>query len=191
MAEVLCDWTSLPSGTSPLKTWATHRQQVLHNKLLYDIHGVWVEVLLRSEAPPQAVGDVMEPEVWSEFKLDVSRVRNFGISYATLLNQIWTYASAQPTELRQEIALRLAEEILDGRGMCEQGKMTRLTNVLRGFHPALDDVVVLSVGEQLQNRMAVISAMPADERLAAAAAVFAELAIPAVEQGPWLEALVD
>lgn len=191
MAEVLCDWTSLPSGTSPLKTWATHRQQVLHSKLLYDIHGVWVEVLLRSEDPPQAVGDVMEPEVWSEFKLDVSRVRNFGISYATLLNQIWAYAVAQPTEMRQEIALRLAEEILDGRGMCEQGKMTRLTNVLRGFHPALDDVVVLSVGEQLQNRMAVIGAMPADERLPAAAAVFAELAIPTVEQGPWLEALAD
>jgi hypothetical protein len=191
MAEVLCNWTSLPSGTSPLHTWATHRQKVLHNKLLCDIHAVWVEVLLRSEAPPQAVGDVMEPEVWSEFKLDVSRVRNFGISYATLLNQIWTYAVAQPTEMQQEIALRLAEEILDGRGMCEQGKMTRLTNVLRGFHPALDDVVVLSVGEQLQNRMAVIGEMPVEERSAAAAAVFAELAIPAAEQGAWLEALAD
>jgi hypothetical protein len=121
----------------------------------------------------------------------VSRVRNFGISYATLLSQVWAYAVAQPTEMRQEIALRLAEEILDGRGMCEQGKMTRLTNVLRGFHPALDDIVVLSVGEQLQNRMAVIGAMPVEERSAAATAVFAELAIPAAEQGAWLEALAE
>jgi hypothetical protein len=69
--------------------------------------------------------------------------------------------------------------------------MTRLANVLRGFHSGLESIPVLSVREQLQNRMAVIGALPLAERRAAADAVFAELGIMGAEQDPWLEAVLE
>jgi len=164
---------------------------ILHwnDSLLQTIHVAWTECLLLSPEAPWT--KVFENDAWSEFRRDVDTVSNFGVTYAELLSCVWTYAKTQSADLHNEIAVRIAEEVLDGLGMCEQGKITRLTNVLRGFHPALDDIAVLSVGEQLQNRMAVISGMPAEERRAAADAVFAELGVPAADQEAWREAVLD
>lgn len=169
---------------------AAHWALFWNDTLLQSIHEAWTEALTSvKEWKPWT--EVLEDAGWAEFRHDVDTVSNFGVTYAELLMEVWYYAKKQPTDIKREIAVRLAEEVLDGLGMCEQGKMTRLTNVLRGFHPALDDVVVLSVGEQLQNRMAVISRLPAEERRAAADAVFAELGVPADEQGAWIDALGD
>ena len=164
---------------------------ILHwnDSLLQTIHVAWTECLLLSPEAPWT--KVFEADAWSEFRLDVDTVSNFGVTYAELLSCVWTYAKTQSADLQNEIAVRIAEEVLDGLGMCEQGKITRLTNVLRGFHPALDEISVLSVGEQLQNRMAVISGMPAEERRAAADAVFAELGVPAADQEAWREAVLE
>jgi hypothetical protein len=165
---------------------------ILHwnDSLLQTIHVAWAEALL-SAKPDDAWTEVFENAAWSEFKHDVDTVSNFGVTYAELLSCVWTYAKTRPADLQREIAVRIAEEVLDGLGMCEQGKITRLTNVLRGFHPALDEISVLSVGEQLQNRMAVISGMPAEERRAAADAVFAELGVPAADQEAWRDAVLE
>jgi len=169
---------------------AAHWALFWNNALLQSIHEAWTEALVSvKEWKPWT--EVLEEAGWAELRHDVDSVSNFGVTYSELLMEVWYYAKKQPADAKREIAVRLAEEVLDGLGMCEQGKMTRLTNVLRGFHPALDNVVVLSVGEQLQNRMAVISRLPAEERRPAANAVFAELGIPAADQGAWLEALAD
>jgi len=160
-----------------------------NDSLLQTVHEAWTEALVALQNAWKPWTEVLEEAAWSEFRHDVDTVSNFGITYSELLMMVWGYAETQPADTRREIAVRLAEEVLDGLGMCEQGKMTRLANVLHGFHPALDDVVVLSVGEQLQNRMAVISRLPVEERRAAADAVFAELDIPVEEQGAWTEAL--
>ena len=164
---------------------------ILHwnDSLLQTIHVAWTECLLLSPEAPWT--KVFETAAWTEFRHDVDTVSNFGVTYAELLSCVWSYAETQSADLQNEIAVRIAEEVLDGLGMCEQGKITRLTNVLRGFHPALDEISVLSVGEQLQNRMAVISGMPAEERRAAADAVFAELGVPAADQEAWREAVLE
>jgi hypothetical protein len=165
---------------------------ILHwnDSLVQMIHAAWAEALLSAKLD-DAWTEVLEDAAWTEFRHDVDTVSNFGVTYAELLSCVWSYAETQSAEIQKEIAVRIAEEVLDGLGMCEQGKITRLTNVLRGFHPALDDISVLSVGEQLQNRMAVISGMPAEERRAAADAVFAELGVPAEEQEAWREAVLE
>jgi hypothetical protein len=169
---------------------AAHWALFWNDVLLQSIHEAWTEAFVSVEEWKPWT-EVLETAAWTEFRRDVDSVSNFGVTYAELLMEVWHYAKKQPADTKKEIAVRLAEEVLDGLGMCEQGKMTRLANVLSGFHPALDDVVVLSIGEQLQNRMAVISRLPAAERTAAADAVFAELGVPADEQGAWLEALAD
>ena len=169
---------------------AAHWALFWNDTLLRSIHEAWTEAFV-SVAEWKPWTEVLESAAWAEFRHDVDAVSNFGVTYSELLMEVWYYAKKQPADAKREIAVRLAEEVLDGLGMCEQGKMTRLTNVLRGFHPALDNVVILSVGEQLQNRMSVISRLPAEERRAAADAVFAELGVPAEEQGAWVEALGD
>jgi hypothetical protein len=203
MARLLCAWTPEIGETAfPLESWTAHNHSNCIRgleKLLCDIHEAWAEALT---APPPAAAaandasypawsDVLESEAWDEFKHDVETVRNFGISYFSLLNSIWDYTKTQAADIGREILVRLAEEILDGIGMCEQGKMTRLANVLRGFHSALEDVSVLSVGEQLQNRMTVVSTLPLEERRAAAADVFAEFGVSAEDQVAWLEAALE
>jgi hypothetical protein len=129
--------------------------------------------------------------MFRELVNDVDRVTGFGTDYKTILDCVWSFAFSQSATAQREIMFRLIEEVMDGRGMCCQGKMSRLVNVLRGFDPALDDVPVLSISEQLQARMSVISTLPVAERPAAAATAFAELGIPEAEQAPWLEAALD
>ena len=88
---------------------------------------------------------------------------------------------------------RFQEEVRDGIGMCAQGKMTRLINVLRGFDEEVDEEggEVGPSREAFQNRFALLQGQTEDARRAGAAALFVEFAIPASEQGAWLEALMD
>ena len=196
MAAVVCKWNPeiRDSLNNPLYAWIEH--SLNQTPLLHSLHQAWATAL--AEGPGPHGWDVypewslvLETAAWEELKRDVAEVENFGVRYSKLLNSVWAYAVSRPTAAFKEIAIRLAEEVLDGRGMCEQGKMTRLANVLRGFHPALEDVPVLSVGEQLQNRMSVISLMPEGERVAAAEAVFGELGVNAEIRAIWLSAVMD
>ena len=76
--------------------------------------------------------------------------------------------------------------------MCAQGKMTRLINVLRGFDEEVDGGNEAGPSrEAFQNRFALLQGQTEDARRAGAAALFVEFAIPASEQGAWLEALMD
>ena len=165
----------------------------LHNHsymegLLISIRDVWFDSLT---FPPPYWALVLEEPLCDEFQLDLLITSNFDTTYFDLLQSIWAYACEQSLETRSQIAIRLAEEVVEGEGMCPQGKMSRLVNVLRGFHPELDTIPAVSVQEQLQSRMAIISAMPHAERASAATAVFAELSISEALQAEWMDALLE
>ena len=186
VAELLCNWNPALSSENFVSSWLHHWVTHQHDGLLNSIRNSWCEAIAAA-APWHRV---IEEPTWTEFRHDVYNTVNFDIRYGDLLRRIWDYALAHP-DATKEIGVRLAEEVLDGVGMCPQGKMTRLANVLRGFDARLESVSVLSTREQLQNRMSALRALPMEERKAAAEAVFAELSIPAEEQEPWLEALLD
>jgi hypothetical protein len=196
MTKLLCKWTP-GIGTTVFHTesWAAYTSSLYASELeetLYEIHAVWLATFKTSAEngePYPAWTEVLE--IWDEFKHDTATVKDFGTSYAVLLKNTWDYAKTQSKDIQREIAIRLAEEILDGLGMCEQGKMTRLANVLRGFYPALEYIATLSNREQLPHRMAVASRLPLEERRAAAVAAFTELGITAAEQVAWLEAVLE
>jgi len=157
---------------------------------LYDLHTRLQATWLSKPAHP-VLTRFFHDDVQMELMDDLERLVAFDCSYCDILCVVWTFMREQPHEPQQELHLRFAEEIVDGVGMCAQGKMTRLVNVLRGFDPALDEVPALSLKEQLQARMATVAALPLAERAAAAAAVFADLHISAEDQAPWVEALLD
>jgi hypothetical protein len=110
----------------------------------------------------------------------------FGVPYADILNRVWAYISAHTQY--DDLCLRLAQEVCEGRGMCSNGKMARLVNVLQGY----DETIEAEVPKELfQERIAALSKAPRETRAAAAAALFAEFIIPAEQQGIWMEALMD
>ena len=192
VAELLCNWNPAFSSDSHITSWLHYWVSHQHDTLLFSVRNTWCEALAGS-ATASATATwhrVIEEPVWTEFRYDVYNTENFDIRYGDLLCRIWDYALAHP-DVTKEIGVRLAEEVLDGVGMCPQGKMTRLANVLRGFDARLESVSTLTTREQLQNRMVTLRSLPLEERRAAAEAVFAELSIPAEEQEPWLDALLE
>jgi len=186
VAELLCNWNPAFSSEAHITSWLHYWVSHQHDTLLFSVRNTWCEAL----AGPATWHRVIEEPTWTEFRYDVYNTVNFDIRYGDLLQRIWDYALQHP-DVTKEIGVRLAEEVLDGVGMCPQGKMTRLANVLRGFDARLESVSSLSTREQLQNRMVTLRSLPMEERRAAAEAVFAELSIPAEEQEPWLDALLE
>ena len=109
--------------------------------------------------------------------------------YKRLIDGLWALVQQTPDpELRQELRCRVAQEVIESKGMCCEGHVSRLVNVMVGFDDAFNPPV--ATGEVLQNRMAAIAAKDLDTEIkqAEARSVFAELGIPEAEQAAWLEA---
>ena len=107
--------------------------------------------------------------------------------YKRVLDGLWAKIKVSP--VRQELEIRLWQEMLDSVGMCCDGHISRLTNVLSGFDDAF--APELSPAEKLQNRMAVISAMEGGIILqtAEALAAFKEFGVPRDQWEAWIDAL--
>jgi len=106
------------------------------------------------------------------------------LRYSILFNHLWSYIRSHPH--KEELVKRLAEEITDGVGVCPNGKLARLMNVVEGY---MEGVSTANPKELFQNRMAVIAKMEQVDRLKEATKAFQEFGIPEGERGPWLEAL--
>jgi len=107
--------------------------------------------------------------------------------YKRTLDGLWAKIKTSP--LRKELEIRLWQEMVDSLGMCGDGHISRLTNVLCGFDEAF--APQLSAAEQLQNRMAVIAGMEGGIilQVAEAMAAFKELKVPQEEWEAWVDAL--
>jgi len=107
--------------------------------------------------------------------------------YRRVLDGLWTKIKA--SKLRDELVIRLWQEMVDSLGMCCDGHITRLANVLCGFDDAF--APELSPAEKLQNRMAVISAMEGGiiKQTFEALSAFKEFNIPRDQWEAWVDAL--
>jgi hypothetical protein len=97
----------------------------------------------------------------------------------------------ETAELFEELVKRLWEECSESVGMCCDGHLSRLANVLVGFDETFRPPV--AVGEILQQKMAAIAELKLSPRhkLQRAMEVMEELKIPVEERAPWLEALEE
>ena len=107
--------------------------------------------------------------------------------YKRTLDGLWS--KIKTSALRQELEIRLWQEMVDSLGMCCDGHISRLTNVLCGFDDAF--APPLTPAELLQNRMSVIASMDADIilQIAEALAAFKELNVPEDQWEAWIDAL--
>lgn len=109
--------------------------------------------------------------------------------YGRLLEGLWALILQQPPETQHELLQRLWEEMSESVGMCCEGHIGRLVNVMVGFDESFKPKV--SLGEVLQTKIAAIAAMnvPTADKLTQARAFMTELAVPVEQQAPWLDAL--
>lgn len=126
-------------------------------------------------------GSVMQ-DVRKWYKAPMCRTADDKL-YRRALDGLWAHAKTKP-----EVVQRLWEECVDSVGMCCEGHISRLCNVLVGFDAAFKPVV--SVADMLQQKMAAIATKDAATHLKVgeAWAVFEELAIPMDQRMAWMEA---
>lgn len=92
-------------------------------------------------------------------------------------------------DTRKELYKRAFEECYEAVGMCCEGHISRLCNVMVGFDDSFKPPV--AIGELLQNAIAKIAASEKEtvEKIAEAQKVFSELNVPEADRVVWLEAL--
>ena len=132
--------------------------------------------------------------LWTEVEWDVKRCISFGYTYGLILERMVAKIDSKELEIQKELFRRLTEEIVEGVGLCAQGKMTRLANVLRGFDPEIDACVSpVPSREQFQNRFVVItkSMLPIPMQKELALQLMEECLIPEGEREGWLAALEE
>lgn len=91
-------------------------------------------------------------------------------------------------DTKQELYKRAFEECYESIGMCCDGHISRLCNVLVGFDEEFTPPIPF--GEILQNKMAAINALEIEtaEKIRQATAFFNEFDVPETERSAWLDA---
>ena len=115
----------------------------------------------------------------------------FGIKPWTALYKVCQWTWERPPEEKKEIFKRMLEEMYEGRDMCLQGKVSRIINILSGFHPHIR--IGLSGKELLQDRMAKLAlreGMDAELKIEEGRGILRDAAIPEEEWDTWLEPLI-
>jgi hypothetical protein len=108
--------------------------------------------------------------------------------YGRVLNSVWQYIKTSPDAA--DLKKILASEMKDNVGMCAQGNLSRLCNILSGY---LDGVEVneKSTTEILGERFAqLVEIENIDERTARARILLAELHVPDETWNDWLQAAI-
>jgi hypothetical protein len=109
--------------------------------------------------------------------------------YRRLLSALYTriIAISNP-DTRKELWRRFYEECEESVGLCCEGHISRLCNVLVGFED--DFAPPIPFGEILQNKMAAIASMeaPFEDKVKLAMAFFDEHKVPAAERSAWIDA---
>jgi len=198
-----------PVQRTELANFARDTQNI-HTRVVTQQTNTALEILLNTEVPPQqktvtethmcfmehiALGRIKTSlDVIGEVDRDVKRWYRTktcrtedDFLYKRTLDGLW--AKIKMSSLRQELEIRLWQEMVDSLKMCCDGHISRLTNVLCGFDDAF--APQLSPAEMLQNRMAVIAGMEGGIILQVAEAMnaFKELSVPEDQWEAWIDAL--
>lgn len=122
-------------------------------------------------------------------------MRKWGTTETVCEDQDWAYRKAlrglwATIKTNPELIRRLWEECLDSLGMCAQGHLSRLANVLVGFKEGV--AVPINPKELFQNEISLLAGkeMPHDLKEKEAIALMDTYKIPEVERQAWLDALV-
>jgi hypothetical protein len=110
--------------------------------------------------------------------------------YKATLRGLWAKIKTYEPELKGELVKRLFEEASEAVGLCADGHVGRLCNVLVGFDPEF--TCSLSPMEYFQNNIALIAGnihAPQSTKILQAKALMDEMKMPEEEREAWLDAL--
>ena len=200
-----------PEGVIDLKAFGVDRESV-HRSSVQDATQKAVNILIRRTIP-----DDMETlvEITLSFT-DTTAVRfrpaikdqalmvltddyyntvAFGQSYGDILNRVWAYIRTHSE--RGELVRRLSQEIVDGigprgTGVCVNGKMTHLVNILYSYDEEITAVMQNEAPsrEAFQAKFATLLNLPVNERKVAAVDIFNDYRIPEAERDEWLNPML-
>lgn len=189
-----------PEGSINLVAFANDPQNIHRSSVQNTTHKAVLTLLKRPVATEQqTVAEITEemkkigwrnPQnydmVLAELNSDYVFSEAFSVKYADVLDRVWSYIRTH--EHKDEIAYRLAQELYEGRGMCSNGKMARLVNVLQGYDETLH---VEPPRELFQDKIALLLNIPKETRETEAHKLFVEFNIPESEHAVWLEPLLE
>jgi hypothetical protein len=107
--------------------------------------------------------------------------------YGRVLDCVWQFISK--SDDKESLCAILRAELQDNVGMCMQGNLSRLCNVLSGY---LDDIKLSEtaaerLGREFPKLMEIVDAT---ERLSKAKAILTEVGLPRDEWSAWTDALI-
>jgi hypothetical protein len=106
--------------------------------------------------------------------------------YGKVLDSVWQYITDSPH--KTDLCKILGDEIVDSVGMCAQGNLSRICNVLSGY---LDGIKVKESTAETLGRMfpALMNIREKTERLEKAKKILMDYDVPQEQWGAWIEPL--
>ena len=191
-----------PPRQQPLAEFAADRQNV-HTRYTVDLVRKTVDQVLKIPVPDEYQTDTLKTvgEIILDCRLSKKAASQMTVRYcsddsvyqygpgiyARLLNAVWQFIKG--SEHKDDLCAILRSEMEDNIDMCAQGNLSRLCNILSGY---MDSIIMETIPEQLQRRMAEIAAsdMNVTKKTRHALNLLKELTIPSQEWGAWLEQLM-
>jgi len=190
-----------PEGSINLRAFATDTQNIHRSSVQESTHKAVLAIVKRPalegvEVLSEIVESFNDTRIikWRdvtnkdravmELTHDYFNTMAFDTPYSDVVDRVWAFVRGHANH--KDLVRRLAEEVYEGLGMCSNGKMARLINVLQGFDETLETEAPKEV---FQFRMAALRKLPMADREAAARALFAEFKIPEEEHEAWLDPL--
>jgi hypothetical protein len=150
-------------------------------RTLYEIEQAWIP-----RFSSERIGSILKDmKDWGSKKQVMDKSKNL---YKSVLRGLWAKIMSFNDELKSELVRRLFEECSEAVGMCADGHVGRLVNVLVGFDEQFKNNI--SKKEYFQNSMAMIakSDVPLAFKIDQAKKLMDDEEIPQEERDAWLEA---
>ena len=139
------------------------------------------DIITACALPPKVAMQMMEKYCAAD------NVYEMGVGiYGKVLDGVWQYM--KKSEHKKDLAGILRQELTDNLGMCAQGNLSRLCNVLAGYLEGVGPQE--SIAERLGREMPKLMEIADDSRrMEVARGMLRDTGLPEVEWAPWLEAL--
>lgn len=152
-----------------------------------EIRGVWSRVY---RVPGRGVQESQYADIRKWYDTETCYTPSDWL-YRKVLDCLWARIKlVEDPKIRHQLYIRLQQECAEAFGMCCEGHIGRLANVMVGFDDTFKPQI--PVGLILQQKMAVIAQIEnVEERFNQARALMAELNVPQEQAVPWLDAIVE
>lgn len=137
------------------------------------------EIIQHCKLPPKAI------MLLTNHYCDPVDIYDLPKPYPKAIDAVWAYIRVHPE--KQELYVRVRDELTDNIGMCAQGNLSRLCNILSGYLDGITPPV--AKGELVQQKISAIAMDDEGDKVVRGRQALREMEIPEEDWAPWIEAL--